>query len=669
MDCAGNQNGMLHAGFHGWRPSLPDFSVLSKRTGADPTKLAEDPMKPRIVPSTAALLAVFVLLGLVKLWLAVHLPAFGDEVFYWQASRALAPGYSDLPPLTAALIALGTAIGGDGRFGLRWPFLLIGAAIPWVLRAWARQRGADPDSANRVALFALWLPLIASSGLLALPDVPLTLAMLLAFVQLDRALQTDRWRHWMGLGLAMAFTLLSHWRAALLISAGLVLLLASPRARRQIANPKLWCALAVAAAGLLPVVYFSLGNDWAALRFQLLERNPWRFQWQGLWFVVEQALVVSPALFVLLGAGAIAAWRQRRQAGLDLALAAVLGIWVVYAVAGCFADNDRTRVHWPLPAYLPLLLLVPALQRQWRARGGWRAWLSALALPLCAAATVLLLAAVVLASSPGATAQRLSAHLFGNAFHGWSEAERGSRYWLQRLPADSVLIGDNFLLAAELDFALAGQRPVYVLDHPRNRKHGRQVQLGIWQRDQASLLRTDWRQGLLVIEESARYAGDRLAAWQALCRQFGSVLWLGERRLEASGDHFLYLRVTPPSKPGDGACQVPLIAYLDAPPAGARLKRGEALTVAGWAVRDEIGVARVHVLIDGEDRARADTGLPAPHVQTQWPHSRDPRHPNVGFSATFATTGLARGWHRIDILVDDGQGMQRQFGPRWFELD
>ena len=36
-------------------------------------------------------------------------------------------------------------------------------------------------------------------------------------------------------------------------------------------------------------------------------------------------------------------------------------------VAGVFADNERMRVHWPLPAYFPLLLAVPAVLGKWRA--------------------------------------------------------------------------------------------------------------------------------------------------------------------------------------------------------------------------------------------------------------------------------------------------------------
>jgi hypothetical protein len=56
----------------------------------------------------------FVALFLVKLMLVARLSPFGDEAFYWQESRHLAWGYSDLPPLTAWLIPLGETVAGHG---------------------------------------------------------------------------------------------------------------------------------------------------------------------------------------------------------------------------------------------------------------------------------------------------------------------------------------------------------------------------------------------------------------------------------------------------------------------------------------------------------------------------------------------------------------------------
>ncbi|WP_236585611.1 hypothetical protein [Dyella sp. EPa41] len=80
----------------------------------------------------AVFLAGFVTLFLLKLMLAATLSPFGDEAFYWQESRHLAWGYSDLPPLTAWLIRLGETVAGHSLLGMRWPFLVLGSTLPWL---------------------------------------------------------------------------------------------------------------------------------------------------------------------------------------------------------------------------------------------------------------------------------------------------------------------------------------------------------------------------------------------------------------------------------------------------------------------------------------------------------------------------------------------------------
>ena len=55
-------------------------------------------------------LGVWALVQVFKLGLASQLAPFGDEAFYWQESRRLDWGYSDLPPLTAWLIRAGEVL-------------------------------------------------------------------------------------------------------------------------------------------------------------------------------------------------------------------------------------------------------------------------------------------------------------------------------------------------------------------------------------------------------------------------------------------------------------------------------------------------------------------------------------------------------------------------------
>src|SRR3546814_11590467 len=85
-------------------------------------------------------IALWAGVSLLKVAMASRLPLFVDEAFYWQESRHLSWAYSDLPGLTAWLIRLGDFMFGEGRLALRAPFLLIAAALPWlVVRITARE--------------------------------------------------------------------------------------------------------------------------------------------------------------------------------------------------------------------------------------------------------------------------------------------------------------------------------------------------------------------------------------------------------------------------------------------------------------------------------------------------------------------------------------------------
>ena len=49
---------------------------------------------------------------------------FPEEAYYWNYAAHLDIGYLDHPPMVAWLIHLGTALFGDGEFGVRIPLVL-----------------------------------------------------------------------------------------------------------------------------------------------------------------------------------------------------------------------------------------------------------------------------------------------------------------------------------------------------------------------------------------------------------------------------------------------------------------------------------------------------------------------------------------------------------------
>src|SRR5690606_2878225 len=73
---------------------------------------------------------------------------------------------------------LGTGVFGNTELALRLPFLLVAAAVPWLVVRIAR-REFDAHVAWQAGMAALLLPLSGTLGLLALPDATLALATLL----------------------------------------------------------------------------------------------------------------------------------------------------------------------------------------------------------------------------------------------------------------------------------------------------------------------------------------------------------------------------------------------------------------------------------------------------------------------------------------------------------
>ncbi|WP_430389462.1 ArnT family glycosyltransferase [Dyella sp. 20L07] len=462
----------------------------------------------------AAFVAGFLALFVIKLMLAATLSPFGDEAFYWQESRHLAWGYSDLPPLTAWLIRMGEMVAGHGLFGMRWPFLLIGSALPWLVRGFA-QYIFDERTGWQAGLLCLALPLAGSLGVMALPDVPLTVAIMLALLALARAMDGNRLRDWLWLGIALGICWLTHYRAAMPMLAGLLLFALTPRGRLQWRRGGFWMAMGVAALGLIPLLISNWQQHGAGVAFQVVERNPWQFHADALVQPLEQALACTPLLYLLLLWASWRSWVRSRDQGAPWDIIAIVSasFIVIYFVLGLFADDLRFRAHWPLPGYLPLLAALPVLLRE---RPIWRkGWLVA-AFTLAALGQLGGMVYLGMAATNDGARALAGVKAFPARFVGWRESGDVARALLAEHPA--VLVADNFMLAAEIDFQLGGSVPVYALDNPLNVKHGRAPQLAIWQRDEAALRRAHGgEQMLLVVDELALRVRERPEWLRALC--------------------------------------------------------------------------------------------------------------------------------------------------------
>lgn len=479
---------------------------------------------------------------IVRIALAANIAPFGDEAWYWQESRALDWSYSDLPLATAWLIRLGETAFGHGVLSMRAPFLLLGAILPLVLIRTGNRVFGSPVG-WQAALLALALPLLGTLGVFALPDVPLTLCWVVAIDALEAALRTRDRRNWMFLGFALAGAWLSHYRAGMLVLTGLLFLLLVPRGRLLWRDPGLWIAIGISLLGLIPLLMFNAEHGWVALGFQLVERNPWSFHADALVQPFEQAIVCTPLFYLLLlWAAARAARRASTGAPWDLLAVCALVPIVGYFVLGCFADDTRLRLHWPLPGYLPLLLVVPVLlgERSRAHDGMLRRASFASTFALLLFGCCLSYGYLALAATPGGARVLTRFKAFPEHWVGWNEVAEETRARLARPEfTQAVLVADNFMLAAELDFALGGERTVYTLNHPINVKHGRAPQLALWQRDESALRALGPRRLLLVVEPTARRERERAAWLSSLCARVENLALEG--RLDLYGGRKRYL--------------------------------------------------------------------------------------------------------------------------------
>ncbi|MGV8931003.1 MAG: ArnT family glycosyltransferase [Luteimonas sp.] len=593
-------------------------------------------------------IALWASVSLLKLAMAARLPLFVDEAFYWQESRHLAWAYSDLPGLTAWLIRLGNIAFGDGLLAVRLPFLLIAAALPWlVVQITARE--FDQRHAWLAGIAMLLLPLAGTLGLLALPDVPMALATLLCIDAGARLLRNVNEGGALLLALGLAIGALSHYRFIAVIAVGMVVLLSLPHGRRALADPRVWIAIAFGVAAWTPLMAWNMENAEAGLRFQLVDRHPWAFHLDGLWFIAIQGLLVTPPLFVAL----LAAAGQRRDRSIEGVryLAGLGGLLVLgFFVLGFFADTRRVSFHWPLPGYLALLPLLPALLDR------WSPWLRRLTWTVAACGLIAVLGYYAAVSMPSLRAQSAALKWYPSNFSGWRELAAVVRQQRAAMPAGTRIVADNFKIGAELGFAL-GDPDIKVLDHPLNREHGRAPQLRLWGLRSAG--RADWGDDpiLLVVGASDVEYKHLLQRYHVLCDLVGPLPKPRVLNIDHGRQRYVMFafdgKSAKPSKPAAttaaAACTAPAMAWIDSPAIDARA--GKTLEVNGWAFKDGVGLEGVDVLLDGKVVGKAQYGLPSPGTAAFWKISNDPGHPNVGFRAHVDVGNLAPGRHWLGLRL------------------
>ena len=474
-----------------------------------------------------AVLLLFALLLLLRLAAATRLELFGDEAFYWLCAQHPAPAYADHPFMTAMSVRLGTALFGDTPLGVRAPFLLFGALLPWAVFALARPVVGSRD-AWLAAGASVALPLLAIVGAVAVPDVPLLLLAAGTALGFERATRTGRPGAWLFAGACAGLGMCTHYRFVLVLGGAGGYLLLTRQGRSTWRTPGPWLASALAAAGLLPLLLFNLQLHWQPLLYQSEGRHA-ATDGPIAWLLhpLQQAAVVTPLLYAAL---LVALWRAATAARTGDHRRALLAWFALvplgtYWVMAPFSDTGHDFVHWPAVGYLPLLPLLPGVLRDWASRG--RAGLVAARLaPALGLGVALLVFVDVATGVPGLR----SLH---GPFDGWDELAAAARMRLPATTSDAAIargraapgggapgggalvLADNYIAASELQFRLGADADVYVARHPLNARHGRELQFQLWAHDEAAFRTRGGEPALIVEEVTEKPRPSTREAWEA----------------------------------------------------------------------------------------------------------------------------------------------------------
>jgi len=376
---------------------------------------------------------------------------FFDEAQYWAWSVDPALGYFSKPPLIAWIIGAATTACGAGEACVRLPSPLLHTATALAV-FWLGSRLYDARIGALSALAFATLPGVSLSAGIISTDVPLLLCWALALVGFTALPTTDKLWPALLLGVALGAGLNAKYAMVWFIVCAGVYFFFAPERRALLRDWRLYLALAIGVAMIVPNLVWNYTNSFATFSHTADNAN-----WGGSLLHPNKALEFFGAQFgvfgpILFGALLVIAWRARKGIGDPDRLLLAFSLPII-AVILAQALLSRAHANWAAPAYVAASVLVVASM----VRDGAWGWLKA-----SFAISAVVLALLIFGT---ATAGRLPLPLKPDPFArtlGWREVAEATRAELARAAAD----GKPFAAVLSDDRAMTAELLYYLRDEP-----------------------------------------------------------------------------------------------------------------------------------------------------------------------------------------------------------
>ncbi|HTL72315.1 MAG TPA: glycosyltransferase family 39 protein [bacterium] len=428
--------------FPAWHEQLPSLLNPAPRAQT-PDRFKSEIRNPKSEIEWLHLGYFVIVVALIARWIYLKngpLDLSGDEAYQWTWSKHLALSYYSKPLGIALFQKLGTLIGGDTTFGVRFCSPLLAAIMGFMmLRFLAREAG--PRLAFWVLIATLATPLLCAGSVLMTIDPPLVLCWMWATIAGWRALQPDgKTRDWLIVGLAIGLGFLCKYTAALQLVCWVILFALMPTARKHLRKRGPWLALGVFALCTLPVIIWNAQHDWVTLTHVKANAKLDQEWHPTLKYFVEfffgQAGFLNPVFFFAMIWASFAFWKRRAEKPLWLFLACMgaplfYGYWL-------YSFHSRVQANWPIAAVPPLFCLA-ALYWQERPVAAKRLLIIGLVigLPVVALLHDTGLTKVLVAKLPGDVD-------IAHRTDGWRETAQVVELERQKFDTNAFIIADDY---------------------------------------------------------------------------------------------------------------------------------------------------------------------------------------------------------------------------------
>lgn len=375
---------------------------------------------------------------------AVGLPFLGrygwhrDELYFLAASRHLAFGYVDFPPLVALLARAVVGVFGTSLDALRLATAVVGASSAVFVALCAREVGGSLKAQAGATVAWATAPLILGAASVFHPTwLDLTAQTATLYLVLVAATRPAP-RAWPVVGVVAGLGLEAKYTIAMLL-AGLVVGFASTRRREIFRLHGPWLAAAIAILILVPNLGWQLAHGWPSADFASSQRAQTADDTPPLTYLVQAVafLAAGAALAVI---GTVWLWRRSALRPFAVATAFVFAAWAV----------EQGRSYYPLPATALAVAAGAVALERWRPVRRRRKRVALAALVVLQLA--LLVAAAPLVVPVRTTAGMVQSGIWEDTIYkdeiGWPElVAQTARAWDSLSPAerrDGAILAGNY---------------------------------------------------------------------------------------------------------------------------------------------------------------------------------------------------------------------------------